>query len=274
MAKKIKGLSLLSIFLLSSCGYGQNITEDKERILELQDTITAKMREVRNFEMSIGSAVFGDSEKGDYTVDYVFDRNEKGDQYMSKIEKSQEAKTETIFYSVYDPTYIQVYYLDTHDLVTDSHDVRVYSYQSRYEGKVNLNDDYFISLAFADPSGYYGTLSSPRAFFELYTGRDFDRYLYGMYSGPGPQVDYYSKGEGNLTIEITLGKDSYLYAKSTYGTYRVTYENYLLKDATLKSAELATNKTGKADISFEPKDSLPITLPSGWEEIIDKTIKS
>ena len=65
MAKKIKGLSLLSIFLLSSCGYGQNITEDKERILELQDTITAKMREVRNFEMSIGRAVFGDSEKGD-----------------------------------------------------------------------------------------------------------------------------------------------------------------------------------------------------------------
>jgi hypothetical protein len=274
MAKKIKGLSLLSIFLLSSCGYGQNITEDKERILGFQDAITAKMREVRNFEMSIGSAVFGDSEKGDYTVDYVFDRNEKGDQYMSKIEKSQEAKTETIFYFVNDPTYMRVYYLDTHDLVTDSHDVRVYSYQSRREDKVNLNDDYLISRAFGDPAATYDTLSSPRAFFELRTGRDFNRYICGLYSGPGPQVDYYSKGEGNLTIEITLGRDSYLYAKNMYGTYRVTYENYLLKDATLKSTEFVTSKASKADISFEPKDSLPITLPSGWEEIIDKTIKS
>ena len=275
MKKKHIILPLLGIAALSSCtkGYGQEITSDKARVAELGKGISEKMNEKTGFEAHIVGYMessYKDKEPGRRDIKYSWDVYYHGDD-QGNISlgggltiKSGEEKADYPFnlFQVNDPEYGKVNYTE---LI--------------YHGDPDYRQ---IDVHYANESneaGYMdegsGIIAYPIAFFEeacfpFYLGDEVDT-KYGTVTLPPRK--FYSNGDGNLTIEMSNTKEGE--NKSSSYT-RITYDNYVLKDAVFESEEENASYivTEKFELKYKVLPNYKIALPDGWKDHIKERTTS
>ena len=275
MNKKHMLLPLFGIAALSSCakGYGQEITSDKARVAELGKGISEKMNEKTGFEAHIvgymGSS-YKDKEAAGrdtkYSWDVYYHGDDKGNISLGggMTIKSGEEKMDYSFnlLQVNDPEYGEVDYTELF-----------------YPGDPGYKQ---IDVHYANESdeGAYmdelsGVLAFPIAFFDVacfpyYLGDEVDT-EYGTVTVPPRKL--YSNGDGNLTIEMSNTKEGE--NKSSSYT-RITYDNYVLKDAVFESEEESTyyTQTEKFELQYKILPNYKIALPDGWKDHIRERTSS
>ena len=275
MNKKHMLLPLLGIAVLSSCtkGYGQEITSDKARVAELGKGISEKMNEKTGFEAHIVGymgASYKDKEAANrdtkYSWDVYYHGDDKGNISLGggMTIKSGEEKMDYAFnlFQVNDPEYGEVDYTelfypgDTSNKQIDVH----YANESNEAGYMNEGP---------------GIIAFPIAFFDAacfpyYLGDEVDT-EYGTVTVPPRKL--YSNGDGNLTIEMSNTKEGE--NKSSSYT-RITYDNYVLKDAVFESTEENTSyiQTEKFELKYKVLPNYKIALPDGWKDHIRERTSS
>lgn len=275
MKKRYKILPLLGIVVLSSCAkiYGQEITSDKARVAELGKGISEKMNEKTGFEAHIvgymGSS-YNDKEAARRDTNYSWDVYYHGDDQGNislaggMSVKSGEEKRDLSFnlFQVNDPEYGEVDYTEYF-----------------YPGDPGYKQ---IEVHYANESneaGYMDELSGivafPVAFFEearfpYYLGDEVTT-EYGTVTVPPRK--FYSNGDGNLTIEMSNTEEG----ESNSSSYtRITYDNYVLKDAVFENTKENTSytQTENFEIKYKVLPIYKIALPDDWKDHIGERTTS
>ena len=131
MKKKFSLLVLLPAFMLSSCGDGAEVT-DPAKLKETKDAISAKTKDIKNYEMTMKSSAtsYDDSAKKNVTMEseMVFRANANEEMYLKSVSKEGDKKEESTIYLVKDAKYKQVLYLDMYDEETKKNEKTVYGY--------------------------------------------------------------------------------------------------------------------------------------------------
>lgn len=259
MKKKYVILPLLAMTVLSSCqqSYGEEIT-DKARVAELEKAISERMNEQKGFEVHVKASMSEDRGRGNkdaYSWNFIYRGDEKDNMYFSgslEIESGGEkAKYDYTMYLVENPEYEKVLYQEMSGGYASGKDIEV----------VALRSDYYSM-----EGGIPGILVYP---IELYEeARDpyyIDQTLAEYTDTSGRK--YYSKGDGSLTIEMS---NSETRETTMSGHIRMTYENYLLKDAVYesKSTDETYKSSEKFELTYKTLSNYTVTLPSGWESLI------
>lgn len=275
MKKKHIILPLLGIAVLSSCtkGYGQEITSDKARVAELGKGISEKMNEKTGFEAHIvgymGSS-YKDKEAARSDVKYSWDVYYRGDD-QGNISlaggmsiKSGEEKADYPFklFQVNDSEYGKVNYTELiYHGDPDYRQIDVHYENESYEGA--YMDELSGILAF--PIGFF-----EEACFPFYLGDEVDT-EYGTVTLPPRK--FYSNGNGNLTIEMSNTRG----VESNYSSYaRITYDNYVLKDAVFESEDESTYNTltEKFELNYKLLPNYKTGLPDDWKDHIRERTSS
>lgn len=255
-AKRTLFLAIPAI-LLASCGAGAEITDSKE-LADKTAAIAAKQKEVKNykFTMDIDSNSYDESEKKNVNTKtkMVYEVNEDGDIKLHSEGSSSGTTTTSDFYLVKDTKYKQVLYLDEFD--GKDHDISVYGYEGN---EITFS---FAELYYMLPEAYLSAFSDPTVFVSSTTQASDEETV----------VKYYSTGDGNLTVEATVTEKSVDASEESAVTTKETikYDNYLLKSASIEATSNKGN-VSKMNFEFEAKAKFAITLPSGWEALINKT---
>ena len=263
MKKKFSLLVLLPAFMLSSCGDGAEVT-DPAKLKETKDAISAKTKDIKNYEMTMKSSAtsYDDSAKKNVAMEseMVFRANANEEMYLKSVSKEGDKKEESTIYLVKDAKYKQVLYLDMYDEDTKKNEKTVYGYDG------NELTFSFAALYFLAPTMYTSMFLDPSAEDLLEETAEDSEAEYTVES------KYYSKGDGNLTLKISAkakegakSEDEYTVSES----YTVVYDNYYWKSAVIEGESNKGNKS-KAEITFTVKDEVKIELPSGWEDLINK----
>ena len=150
-------------------------------------------------------------------------------------------------------------------------------------GEVNYTELFYpgdpdhkqIDVHYADESnaGYMDELSGFIAFpIAFYEEARFPYYLgdevtteYGTVTVPPRKL--YSNGDGNLTIEMSNTEEG----ESNSSSYtRITYDNYVLKDAVFESTKenASYTQTEKFEIKYKVLPNYKIALPDDWKDHI------
>ena len=275
MKKKHALLSLVGVAVISSCakGYGQEITSDKARVAELGKGISEKMNEKTGFEAHIvgymGSS-YKDKETASRDTKYSWDVYYHGDDKgnislgggMSIKSGKEKADYSFNLFQVNDPEYGEVNYTEY-----------IYPGDPGYKQ---------IDVHYANESneaGYMdegpGIIAFPITFFDAAC---FPYYLgdevateYGTVMVPPRKL--YSNGDGNLTIEMSNGEEGE--NKSSSYT-RITYDNYVLKDAVFEIIEESSyyTQTEKFELQYKVLPNYKIALPDGWKDHIRERTSS
>ena len=257
MKKKHAILPLLAMTVLTSCqNYGQEITGDKTRINELEKDISWKMNYIKSYEVHVVADVtkteYGTVEH--YNSDLIYRVDEKGDFFVFASLEINEVKSESVYYVVNDSKYDRVVYEDYRVIGkrTQSINVRGVTYEVT---PLSLLPSYFSSSL-----REYESIRDP----SLYVDRLVDYH-------PDP-TKYYSKGDGNFTIEMS--RTEYKGSPDTKFYCRMTYDNNLLSYAKIeKDGWHVGARTSKEayEINFKQLDDFSVTLPDDWEERIKES---
>ena len=264
MKKKHAILPLLAISVLSSCqqSYGEEIT-DKARVAELEKAISERMNEQKGFEVHVKASMSedrGGGNKNAYSCDLIYRGDEKDNMYFSgslEIESSGEkAKYDYTLYLVENPEYEKVLYQEMSGGYASGKDIEVVALRSEY---------------YSMEGGIPGILVYPIELYEEARDPYYIDQTHAEYTDTSGRK-YYSKGDGSLTIEMS---NSETRETTTSGHIRMTYENYLLKDAEfeIKAGE-AYQKSEKIELTYKPLSNYTVTLPSGWESLIRDPVGS
>lgn len=264
MKKKHAILPLLVMTVLSSCqNYGQEIT-DKARVAELEKAISERMNEQKGFEVYVKASMSEDRGRGNkdaYSWNFIYRGDEKDNMYFSgslEIESSGEkAKYDYTFYLVENPEYEKVLYQEMSGGYASGKDIEV----------VALRSDYYSMEV-----GIPGILVYPIELYEEARDPYYIDQTRAEYTNTSVRK-YYSKGDGSLTIEMS---NSETRETTMSGRFRMTYENYLLKDAEFetKEAGAAYQNYEKIELTYKPLSNYTVTLPSGWESLIRDPVGS
>ena len=266
MKKKFSLFVLLPALMLSSCGNGAEVT-DSAQLKELTQGISAKVKDIKAYEMTSKStgATYDETEKKNIaqSSEMIYRQNANGEKYLKSSSQVGEEKDETTIYLVKNEKYQQVLYVDSYDAEAKKNEVTVYGYEG------NELTFSFAALYFISPEIYTELFLDP-------AGLDVAKAI----DAAGDEEDdmnvsakYYSKGAGNLTVEIsgTVKSEVKADAEETAvkETLSATYDNYYWKSAVIEFESNKGNKN-KTDITFTVKDEVKIELPSGWESLINK----
>ena len=268
MKKRHKILPLLGIAVLSSCAksYGQEIS-DKTQINELQNAISVRMSRVSCYQVTtkmLVSSKDAGSEEQNFDIDVTYGTDYSANQYLWMSYKLN--KIPVGAYSLYE--------------VTDkSHGKVIYYEQENYS-----DEESYAYAVFPDKENKQTESGQSEVTFESYVPtyailvlelfyevRDPLYYAKFIDENPDPglHIKYFSKGEGNLTVEyskIEIG------IGSTYSNHlRMTYSDYLLESAEMetKSKNDYGSRNEKYELTFALTDS-SISLPNGWEDKIQE----
>lgn len=264
MKKKHAAFLLFGAIVLSSCAnYGPEIS-DKTEIQELEKAISARMNEIKGYEL-VGTERSSSREtRGERWVNYITDAvyriDQKGNQYLSVADDLDGTKYYQERYEVTDAKYGKVLYCeDPNDFDPDHYAAYILDDMKPVDSEG--------SLGFWTHGGNFVTPFIER-FSQVRDPLNFDGSFF-FWGKPTPPK-YRSKGEGSLTIAL---EETYEDSYSTHHRYfRVTYDNYVLQSARLEDTGM--DRWGRDDysieISFKALDSLSITLPKGWENKIQK----
>ena len=259
MKKKYAILPLLAMTVLSSCqqSYGEEIT-DKARVIELEKAISDKMNEPKGFEVHVKASMSddrGEGNKNAYSWDLIYRGDKKDNMYLAgtvEIEAAgDKAKYKYALYSVEDPTYEKVCYIEMGSPDTAAKDIDVYAVRS---------DGY------SSEGGLPGILAYPIALYDEVRDPYYIDQALIEYTGASP-AKYYSKGDGSLTIERSSVE---IWNGTRTSHTRMTYENYLLKDAVYESetTDETYKSSEKLELTYKTLFNYTVTLPSGWESLI------
>ena len=259
MKKKHAILPLLAAAVLSSCRYkGKEITSDTARVKELEQAISVKMGEVKNYEARIVTAIteiYVDAIEYDYDSELVYRVDEKGSIFLSASLTLNEQKSEITSYAVDTENYGKVVYTVTKNITTKQTFTEVYSVTEN-EGSSSGNT---IPAIVALPVRVLETILDPLTYAET-----FDKnHLFS--------ANYYSKGDGNLTIEGTEAEYGGDYFGERY--VRTTFDNYVLSYAKIESESQPSviERRERYEINFKELSALSISLPDDWEARINKS---
>ena len=269
MKKNNKILPLLGIAVLSSCGkiYGQEITSDLSRVAELKKGITEKMNEQTGFEAHIvgySGKSYRDKEDAKRDTNYSWDVYYRGDDkgnisYFGGMSvKSGEDKMDFSFelYQFNDPEYGEVNYSEyiyPGDPGYREIDVH-YANESNEDGYMDERSGFI-----AYPVLFFETARSP-----YYIGDEVTA-EYGIVTVLPRKL--YSNGDGNLTIEMSITEEK---ERNSSSYTRITYDNYVLKDAVFESEEENASYivTEKFELKYKALPNYKIALPDGWKDHI------
>ena len=266
MKKKHALLSLIGATLITSCvnNIGSEIS-DKTEIQELEKAISARMKEVKNYEAvskSLISYKYASRDDEKHEAEVVYRVDENSNKFVSVSYKANGAKTSYSGYEVTDKDYGRVIYYENYDPKYGTY------------GQALLPDEYksIESGIYDEPTLWsyapFIALLNIEVFFEASDPLFLSAYDDQIYS-PGT-IKYYSKGEGSLTIDLKTGETDGNRVSSS--ATLLTYENYLLKSATFESKSISDSETReeKYEVSFKTFNSLSITLPNGWEKTLQR----
>ena len=257
MKKKHAILPLLAMTVLTSCqNYGQEITGDKTRINELEKDISWKMNYIKSYEVHVVADVtkteYGTVE--DYHSDLIYRVDGKGNYFVSASLEYNEVKTERVYYVVNDSKYDRVVYEDYRVIGKRTHEIKVRAVT------------YEVTPLFLLPSYLSSSLR------EYESVRDPSLYVDRLVDYHPDPTKYYSKGDGNFTIEMS--RTEYKGSPDTTFYCRMTYDNNLLSYAKIKKEgwHVGTSTTnGEYEINFKQLDDFSVTLPDDWEERIKES---
>ena len=274
MKKKHAILPLLATAVLSSCqNYGQEITSDKARVAELGKGISEKMNEKTGFEAHIVGYMgtsYKDKEDASrntkYSWDVYYHGDDKGNISLGggMSIKSGEEKADYSFnlFQVNDPEYGEVNYTE-YIYPGDPGYKQIDVHYANESNEAGYMDEGSGIIAF--PIAYFQA-----ACFPYYLGDEVDT-EYGTVTVPPRKL--YSNGDGNLTIEMSNTKEG---ENKSSSYIRITYDNYVLKDAVFESEEEATYNTltEKFELQYKVLPNYKIALPDGWKDHIRERTSS
>ena len=265
MKTKLALLLVAPALLLSACTTNTDGKEIKEEEAQsIMEKIAAKVNTIKNvkFDMS-GNSSSTNTETGEKSTtlsDLVYYRNESGDVSMTSHSNINGEKSDNEVYLVNDETYIKVLYQKTK---YDGQEAQ--TTVLGYEG--NEMAFSFASLYFMVPESYITTFSDPTKFDTQIKATAESTENMSL------EVKYYSKGEENLTIKYKVTYSDVASQESETvqnATYTVKYNNGLLAAVKLDQTSNKNNKS-VTDMKLEVKDEVVITLPAGWEDLINKS---
>ena len=254
MKKRYKILPLLATAVLSSCQYyGQEITSDTARVKELEQAISVKTKEVNSYEATISATIVqtrADALELKLISNLLYQTDEKGSFYLSASISYNEFKSELTMYAVDNEKYGKVVYSEVNDITSKESYTEVYA----------IEDEEHSSCGTIVPSNLMLPLE---AFLDV---RD-PLYYAEMFEKSYPfSTKYYSKGDGNLTIEMS--QTTYEGDLNGKQYFKMAYDNYLLSYAKIESSRSsgAIHEKQKYEINSKALSNFSITLPSDWEE--------
>ena len=267
MKKKLPLLLVLPAMMLSSCGYGAEVTDSSE-IKGLMDGISAKTEEVKNLEMRMTTktTAYDEDLKKNVTTDgnLIFCMNSESEMYMYTSSKTSEGeKSEETVYYVKDQNNKTVLAVQEYNPETKKNN-DIVSYGEN-DSEIGL-----ASFVFLAPLLLYATYANPTSF--VATLND-ESGLAAASVELASEAKYYSRGEGNLTIVIeaktTVEVKKEDKEQTVSETETIIYDNYHISKVVSEGVTNKGNNT-KAEMSFNIKDSLAIDLPASWVESINK----
>ena len=254
MKKKHATLPLFATAVLSSCQYyGQEITSDTARVKELEQAISVKTKEVNNYEATISASIVetnADALELKLQSNLLYRADEKGSFYLSASINFNEFKSELTMYAVDNEKYGKVVYSEVNNMTSKE------SYKEVYA----IEDEEYSSCGTIVPS----ILMLP---LEAFLDARDPLYYAEMFEESYPfSTKYYSKGDGNLTIEMS--KTTYEGDLNGKQYFKMTYDNYLLSYAKIESNRQPGVNAERQTYEIKSKalSNFSITLPSDWEE--------
>ncbi|MBO4737694.1 MAG: hypothetical protein J5627_04600 [Bacilli bacterium] len=260
-------MPFLSLSTLSSCGseYGKELkNEDSEEGQALLDSISAEMKNVKNFEMKIKedfpyASLYGTAITNVKTEQLVL-VNENKDMFTTYSGTWDEGKQETTSYMFSNGEGDTTCYGQT-SLVNGDNSYSVTGFREDEGGdgfyNIFLSGLRFYDL-FRDPSEFLAGLYGDYRFFNTSTT------LYPMVT----MRHLYSKGKGNLTIKIdkkvNMRSEADEKENIVSEMFVVTYDKYVFKSASVEQATDYGNKKSW-DVSFEKKDYFTIDFPEAMK---------
>lgn len=255
-------LGLTSLVVLSSCGSTE--LKDSAEIADIKDAIAFRKGDFKNYEFRINykqtkfSTVNSEKKEVISVNTAIIQANADGEFYASVLENNGEIK----YYLVNDKNHGKVIYIDCYEPERSNSYIKVCSLK---ENKTAFDEYYAYQISrlkhmpyvFIDPYQFLDQRFSYLGLLEDDTKID-------------SQINYYSEGEGNLTIEAV---DSYAqHSENRITKYSVHYEDYAFKTAEMKMSFPDSKTSGDIDFHFsleEKKDNISITLPLGWENFLE-----
>ena len=255
--------SFLSLSTLSSCWseYGKELkNQDSEEGQALIDSISAEMKNVKNFEMKVKedlpyASLFGMTITNVKTEQLVL-VNENKDMFTNYSGTWDEGKQETTSYMFSNGEGDTTCYGQTSLVNGDSsYSVTGFREDKGGEGfyKIFLSGLRFYDL-FRDPSEFLAGLYGDYSFFNTST------ILYPMVT----TRHLYSKGKGNLTIKIdkkvNIRSEAEEKENIVSEVFVVTYDKNVFKSASVEQTTDSGNKK-TWNVSFAKKDYFTIDFP-------------
>ena len=257
--KKFRFLFLVpALFSMVACGLGKEVKADKAKEIAqgMKDT---KMPDA--YEVTIDMKEYDAEDKETATSKYVLKKN--GDEFFGSIKSEVKGgeddgyKYEAEVYKVKNDKYDEVLYTKYYD---DDEKKDQISVVVKKDNVVN----YGLAVASADAeiaslTVYLTSADQLEAAIDLAEKQAAD--------DENIEVKYYSKGDKNLTIKETMKESDKENAQ--WGESTITFDKGLLTESKTK----LTNKAGdtlEMNITVKYPNSVKISLPSGWEDHIEK----
>ena len=258
MKKKLPLLLVLPAMMLSSCGYGPEVTDESTKA-ELLSEIAEKSSKIKNLVMKMTSkqTAYDYDLKKNVSTDgtLIYSANSDGEMYMyTSATTSEGEKTEETVYSVMDKDKRSVLAVQEYNPETKKNETMFYGENEASLGVFLFLVPILLYSTYMNPETYVSSLTKDSTLATASLKLDGD-------------IKYYSRGAGNLTIVAETSTTKEVKEddgeQSIHEISTVTYDNYLISTVQIEDK---TNKgnTNKSTITFNFPENLAIDLPSSW----------
>ena len=271
MKKRFLSLLLIPTLLLTSCK-GEKINEEKAK--EIANKISENISQLDGYGYELKMTAEGSSGKGSEKISENLSYEliqDKDENIKFKMKGNDgEEKHDFVIYQVKNEEYEEVAYIKEYDVDKKIYNEYVYgkniteNYSSLVSSyTINAFMPAFMMMGFVDPT----TLLESDDFQNGEIVEDDITFK--------NEVAFYSTGEKNLTIEAKRNAVSGSIPEDeetdTSLTYSITYDNLLLKKATITGKSNYGNSI-EIKLNVDIKKSVKVELPSNWKEVMEKTV--
>ncbi len=267
MKNRFLTLLVIPAMLLVGCK-GAKISEEKANELAKKINENTESLGAASFEMSVimkGAKGKG-SEKEETSKTYPLTQDKDENMKLKAKGNEGEEKYDFVIYIVKNETYDTVAYIKEYDMETKQYSEHVYTKATDLDYSDKTSPYTMLALV---PALFVAGFADPVTLMEsddFKAGEEVDDEI--TYK---TEVNYYSAGEKNLTIESVRKAVSGVPEDKETTTdmkYTITYDNLLFKNAVITGKSNYGNKT-EIKSKLEMK-KLTVELPSGWEKLISK----
>ena len=275
--KNIKFLALLPVLMLSACGLGTKLSDEKAQ--ERIDAIKEKMADMvddenyQNYKMSMTAESYYKNEDGDkekMKAIYKLNQNADGEFYAYvEVNMGKEKTTVDLYYAL-DDEYEEVLYVKSYNSEAEDEKTNI----NVTVKKDNSAFDAILAEYVSDVTstlgrtvGVYGNPETVAAMVDG-LGNDYDE----------PSVAYYSGINGDFSVKASVARsseaddvdDDYKDSVLKSATVIATYSKDVLSSFDMEQVFLSGDKAGQRGSIAYQKSFLKISLPNGWQNELDK----